>query len=286
MDDIELDNLGKNREDEPPEDQEQQETTFNHPVDDDNLEWDDTTFDYPDDDGNNFEERRKNLDVMRKANRELGYRLGAKGRKITNIKKSVLWELGYKLKKGDGNNTRSLFDGLKLTEGENGNVNGMKFDGVKIIVLKGKEFKFSENVKFRSKVNEFQDLAREAGKEHEGTADAEIEKSIPDVYVDDNHAESIRTNSLERLEEEISDRSDRIIPLLTENEIREFRGLLNIKGPTLESKLETLKGEETYWKNKANRVEGDPQKSLLYETIAEVAKLKADQLRLKNNLKQ
>ena len=49
--------------------------------------------------------------------------------------------------------------------------------------------------------------------------------------------------------------------------------------------METLKGEETYWKNKANRVEGDPQKSKLYETVAEVAKLKADELCLRANLK-
>ena len=214
MDDIELDDFGKNQE--PSEDQNEQETTFNHP--DDDYEWDDTTFDYPDD--NN--DVRKNLDEMRKANRELGYGLGAKERKITNIKKSVLWELGYILKKGDGNNSTALFDGLKLTEGEKGNVNGMKFDGVKIIILKGKEFKFSENVKFRSKVNEFQYFARNAVKKQGKTTVAEIEESIPDVFVDDNIAESILSDSLERLDEEISDRSDRIIPLLTENEIRGF----------------------------------------------------------------
>ena len=149
MDDIELDTYNHEDEQNRDDEEEQQETTFNHPDDDDNnLEWDDTTFDYPDDDA------RRNLDEMRKANRELGYGLSSKKRKITNVTKSVLWELGYKLRKGDRKNSKSFFERLKLTEGEKGKVNGMKFDGVKIIVLKGKGFKFSENVKFRSKINE------------------------------------------------------------------------------------------------------------------------------------
>ena len=75
-----------------------------------------------------------------------------------------------------------------------------------------------------------------------------------DVYVDDEHAESILTDSAERLNEEISDRSDRIVPLLTENEIREFGGLLDPKGPTLEVKLETLKIEGTTSNERRNSV--------------------------------
>ena len=53
----------------------------------------------------------------------------------------------------------------------------------------------------------------------------------------------------------------------------------------MEVKLEVLKIEENNWRNKANQVEGDPQKQALYESIADVAKLKADELRLKANLK-
>ena len=156
---------------------------------------------------------------MRNADRDLGRGLGARQRKITNIKKNILFGLGYKLRKGDGDNSTALFNRLELTKGEKGNVNGMKFDGVKIIIFKGKKFVFSENVKFRSKINEFENLAREARRVHEGTAFSTIEEEIPDVYVDDEHAESILYDSLERLDEEISDRSDEIMVKLTENEI-------------------------------------------------------------------
>ena len=95
---------------EPPENQnEEEETTFNHPDEDGDLEWDDTTFDYPDDDV------RKNNEEMKDANKDLGYGLGARQRKITNIKKSILFKLGYKLRKGDGKNSTALFDRLELT---------------------------------------------------------------------------------------------------------------------------------------------------------------------------
>ena len=53
----------------------------------------------------------------------------------------------------------------------------------------------------------------------------------------------------------------------------------------MDSKLETLKVEETYWKDKANRVEDDPYRETLYKTIDDVAILKADELRLRANVR-
>ena len=81
---------------------------------------------------------------------------------------------------------------------------------------------------------------------------------------------------------------------LTENEIREFRGILTTKLPTLEQQREgeiTVKGsidviktEETYWRNLAERTQ-QAEKKLLYESIADVAALKADELRLRANVR-
>ena len=210
MDDIELDDFGEKNQ-QPPEDR------------DDNYDWDDwqeTTFNHPDDDS----DVRENLKEMKKADRELMLDIANKRRKLTNIKKSILWKLGIKVNKGDGRkNTTSLFERMKITTGEKGNVTSAKFDGVKIIVQgKGKKFRFTENVKLKSKLEEFNSLAREAEKEHERTAAAAIEESIPDVFVDDNLAESVLGDSFERLHKEISERADEIIVKLTENEIREF----------------------------------------------------------------
>ena len=247
----------ENRGEEPPEyrgdDDREAETTF---VDDreeetNHLEWDDTTFDYPDDD------IRENLDEMKEADRDLGRGIGAKRKKITNIKKNIL-----------------------------------KF---KLNIFKGKRFTFSENVKFRLKINEFKILAEEAWMEHDRTAFSDIEEVVPDILVDDEHAESILSNSLEKLNEEISDREEKIIPLLTEQELREYRGFLKVKlstleeqeegGITVKDRLDVLKLEENDWMERANDVEGNTERKNLYETIAEVVKLKADYLRLEANLK-
>ena len=287
MDDIEMRERGEQP---PPDDNREAETTFVDDRDEETneLEWDDTTFDHRDD-------VRKNLDEMKEADRNLGRGIGAKRKKITNIKKNILFELGYKLGKGDGKKSTELFDRLELTKGEKGNVNGMTFDGVKIIIFKGKKFVFSENVKLRLKIEEFRILAEEAWREHDRTAVSDIEEVVPDVFVDDEHAKSILRNSLRKLNERISDRKDRIVTVLTEEELREFAGILKVKLPTLEEqgeggitvkdRLDFLKTEENNWMKRANKVEGDPERKKLYETITEVAKFKADQLRLEANLK-
>ena len=260
MDDIEM----KNRGEEPPEDRGEDETAFDDDRDEEEtneLEWDDTTFGDPDDD------MRKNLDEMREADRDLGRGIGMKRRGITSIKKETLFELGYKRRKGDGKKSKELFNRLKLTMNEKtGDVNGMKFDNVKIIILgKNKKYKFSENKKFALKIDEFKILAEEAWMEHDRTAVSDIEEVVPDVFVDDEHAESILSNSSEKLNEEISDREERIRPLLTGKEAREFNGLLKVKLPTLEEReeggitvkdrLDFLKTEENNWMKRANRVE-------------------------------
>ena len=245
------------------------------------LEWDDTTFGDPDDD------IRKNLEEEKEADRELGRGIGARRRGITGIKKEALFGLGYKLRKGDGKKSAELFNRLKLTMSEKtGDVNGMKFDNAKIVIFgKNKKFTFSENARFRGKIGEFEILAEEARMEHEQTAVSDIEEVVPDIPVDDGHASSILSNSLEKLDGEISGREDRIVASLTRQEPREFNGLLDPKGRTVEEKLNALKIEENNWRKRANEVEGDPERKELYESITDVAILKADQLRLEANLR-
>ena len=287
MDDIEMKNRGNDPP--PPEDRGEAETAFDD-EETNELEWDDTTFGDPDDD------MRKNLDEMREADRDLGRGIGAKRRGITSIKKEILFDLGYKLRKGDGKKSAELFNRLKLTMSEKtGDVNGMKFDNVKIIILKNKKLAFSENVKFGPKIEEFKILAEEALMEHERTAVANIENVVPGVFVDDGHASNILSNSLEKLGEEISDRKDRIVASLTGQELREFAGILKVRLPTLEEReeggitvkdrLNSLKVIEDIWRDRANYVEGDPGNEALYESVVEVARLKADQLRLEANMK-
>ena len=264
--------------------------------DDDEQEWDDTfdwgntSYDRPNDDN-----LREDLEAMKRVDRELGYGLGAKKRAHTNEIKNLLGQLGINVRKGDGPHTKSLLDRIQLmTDRRTGKISGAKFDGVKIIILEKGRFTFSKNVKFQPKIAEFNDLAEKAKEEHEKTAIGFLEEKNDKITVDDQTAKSVLNDSIEEVEERVSTIEENIVPLLTENEIREFRGILNVRLPTLEQqreggitvedRLDALKAEEDHWRELAGN-ENDPQKKLLYESVADVAKLKADELRLRVNLR-
>ena len=101
-------------------------------------------------------------------------------------------------------------------------------------------------------------------------------------------------SSLERLDAGISERTDGITAELTENELREFRGILAVRLPTLEQqreggitvedRIDAIEAEGTHWRNLSER-QVDPNKNLLYESMANVAALKADELRLRANIR-
>ena len=84
-------------------------------------------------------------------------------------------------------------------------------------------------------------------------------------------------------------------PSLSRQELREFNGILKVKLPTREEReeggitvrdrLNSIKIIEKKFRDRVNEVAGDPEKEELYESIVDVAKLKADQLRLEANLR-
>ena len=123
---------------------------------------------------------------------------------------------------------------------------------------------------------------------------ASVEEAVPDVTVDEDLADSVLRNSLLRLDEEISESADGIAEGLTENELREFGGILAARLPTVEqqmhggitveSRIDAIRTEETHWRDLSER-QPDPKKKLLYESIATVAALKANELRLRANIR-
>ena len=174
-----------------------------------------------------------------------------------------------------------------------GKINGAEFEGVRIIVQRGKRLVFTEDFKKVSKLNEFNSLARKAQEEHSTIPVALMEETL-DMTVDEDLADSVLRSSLERLNEEISEKADGIAVELTENELRQFRGILAARLPTVEQQREGgitakeringLKTEETHWREEAER-QSDPKKKLLYNSIADVAALKPDELRLRANIR-
>ena len=152
--DIELDNLG----DRPVEEEEAEEEETNIDTD-----WRDESVVII---GGFGPEIREGLDEEKKADRELGKKLGAMRRSYREDKKNLLREMRININKGDGPSAKTVFEKLKVTVNRKGKMNGAEFDGVRIIVQKGKKLEYTEDVKKLPKVNEFKELVKNAELEH------------------------------------------------------------------------------------------------------------------------
>ena len=107
-----MENLG----DPPEEDRGEAETTFNHPDEDREVETNELEWEYPSDDRDEgtskvrWKDDRENYNEFRK---NLNKRIAAEERKKTGNKKKILFDLGYKLRKGDGKKSEELFNRLE-----------------------------------------------------------------------------------------------------------------------------------------------------------------------------
>ena len=244
MADIELDDFGDHREDQHPEDdREEEETSFNDGWKDENL------LDFDDDGpGGEIPNPRMDASVMKRA--------------YTSDIRNLLKEMNINIKKGDGPSAKSLFERLKITTNRKGKVNGAEFAGVKIIVQEVKGLRLTKDTKKFSKLNEFNSLVRKAEEEHSTTAVALMEETL-DVTVSEDLERSVLRSSLEKPDGEMSERVDGITAKLTENELREFRAILDVRFSTVEQqgerritvegRMDAIRTEETHWRNLAQR---------------------------------
>ena len=200
MADIELDNLDRREEEE-----EQQEAQQETDIDDD--DWRDQSIVIIDTSNPDAEipNPRRDAGVIRRA--------------YTKDKKSLLREMGININKGDGPSAKAVFEKLKVMVNRKGRVNGVEYDGTRIIVQKGKRLVYTENVKNTSTVNEFKELVERAEREHGKTGAAVIEEAVPDVTVNEDLANSVLRNSIERLENEIDEMVANIVSRSVETSV-------------------------------------------------------------------
>ena len=259
MDDIELDNLDRQ--------EEQQEAQQETNIDDD--DWRDQSIviintSNPDAEIPN---PRKDAGVITRA--------------YTEDKKSLLREMGININKGDGPSAKAVFEELKVTINRKGRVNGAGYDGTRIIVQKGKRLVYTEDVKKASKVKEFKRLVERAELEHGKTGAAVIEEAVPDVTVNEDLANSVLRNSIERLKSEIDE-------MVADIESRSVGTSVTLDKEkitkTADHNLDNggLKVQEEYFRDLA-RDEPNELRSKLYEEMADVCALKVDEIRLRRN---
>ena len=204
-------------------------------------------------------------------------------RSITNDVKKIFKDIfNVSIEKKNGHNSESI---LKNTRFQNAK------DGRFTIEFKGKRIGWIERdrsvslfeKKNKKLVNEFLNSMDGAVREYEKTPESLV-KNLPDYAVKD-----ILNASAERISDEI----DQITATLTEQELREFAGVLNPKGVTAEVRIKALEVQADHWKTERKKAEDGSGKEVekarseitKLESLEKTARLQADFERLKNNEK-
>ena len=247
---------------------------------------DETNFDEIDDvliDIGALEDRITNLDEIP----NVGVDVGNIRRAITNdVKKVFRSVFDISIEKKNGKGSSKILENTRFTS-RNGKVS-IEFKGNRIgWVERSGAVELFEN-KNKKLVNEFKETMELAKLEYEKTPSSLV-KDLPEEVVD-----SVLLSSVERIEDRIEERT----ATLSEQQLREFAGVLNPKG-TPEIKIKALEAQADYWKkvrleaeevtqtNGASEyiVEKAKGQASLYDSLEKTARLQADSERLKNNEK-
>ena len=214
---------------------------------------------------------------------------GGMGRHIIHDMKQFLKKgLGITINKGDGPNSMIIYDKLRFTTDEDNKINGATYKGKKILILRNGELRYSTDKTKAPLVNEFKELLKKAYAEHQKTPTPIAERRAG-VDLPQNVMNNIIGDVNERINSEIDRRFEEILSSteITANELRELRGALYAKDGLGEEKIEALEIEKKHWEteSKKEKEKGNNDKALLYDAIRRAAELRADQMRLELNEK-
>ena len=195
-------------------------------------------------------------------------------RSITNDVKKVFKDIfNVTIEKKNGVNSESILENTRFQNAKDGRFT-IEFKGKRIGWIERDRSVSLFEKKNKKLVNEFKNSMDGAMAEYQQTPESLV-KNLPDYVVKD-----ILNASVETLVDEI----DQITATLTEQELREFAGVLNPKGPTAEVKIKALEVQADHWK--AERQEAKiPSEITKLESLEKTARLQADFERLKNNEK-
>ena len=243
-----------------------------------------------------FEDVVVRLEGLEAQEREVNMDLGGRGdipnvnkdiagikRSITNDVKKVFKDIfNVTIEKKNGVNSESILENTRFQNAKDGRFT-IEFKGKRIGWIERDRSVSLFEKKNKKLVNEFKNSMDGAAREYQQTPESLV-KNLPDYAV-----ENILNASAERISDEI----DQITATLTEQELREFAGVLNPKGATAEVKIKALEVQADYWKTERGEVEKGSPKEVerarseitKLESLEKTARLQADFERLKNNEK-
>ena len=195
-------------------------------------------------------------------------------RSITNDVKKVFKDIfNVTIEKKNGVNSESILGNTRFQNAKDGRFT-IEFKGKRIGWIERDRSVSLFEKKNKKLVNEFKNSMDGAAREYQQTPESLV-KNLPDYVVKD-----ILNASAETLVDEI----DQITATLTEQELREFAGVLNPKGPTAEVRIKALEVQADHWKAERKEAENGSEITKL-ESLEKTARLQADFERLKNNKK-
>ena len=234
---------------------------------------------------------------------DLGGRDGARGeilnvnRDIAGIKRSITNDVkkifknifNVTIEKKNGHNSESILENTRFQNAKDGRFT-IEFKGKRIGWIERAQAGVRSVSLFKKKnrklVDEFKNSMDGAAREYEKTPNSLV-KNLPDSAVED-----ILNTSVERISDEVNN----LTATLTEEELREFAGVLNPKGPPGD-KIKALETQADHWKvvrqeaekvveeGSPNEVERARSEISKLESLEKTARLRADFERLKNNEK-
>ena len=272
------------------QEQEREQERAREELEEANQEEQETNFDDIEDvivDIGNCEDQLVNLDLAGIPN---------VGRDVANIKRSITSDVkkifrevfDVSIEKKNGKNSKDVLENTKFVSSKNGRVS-IEFKGSRIGWV---ERNLTTNLfekKNKRIVKEFKDSMELVKLEYEKSPSSLV-RDMPEEVVDD-----VLDSTIERISDEI----DELTANLSEQELREFAGVLNPKGPTAEIRIKALETQADYWKKVRLEAEefvktdgaseyivkkAKGQASKL-ESLEKTARLQADNERLKNNEK-
>ena len=195
-------------------------------------------------------------------------------RSITNDVKRIFKDIfNMSIEKKNGKNSKIILENTRFIEATHGRIS-IEFKGSRIgWVNRNLNVELFEK-KNKKLVQEFKDTMDLVRAEYEKSPSSLV-RNLPEEVVED-----ILDNSVERISDEIED----FTANLSEQELREFAGVLDPKGPTADDRIKALEAQADHWKKARLETKDQGQKSKL-ESLEKTALLQADNERLKNNEK-
>ena len=167
------------------------------------------------------------------------------GKDIANIKRSIASDVkkifrevfDISIEKKNGKSSKEVLENTKFVSSKNGRLS-IEYQGSRIgWVERNLNVNLFEK-KNKKLVNEFRQSLELVKLEYEKSPSSLV-RDMPEEVVD-----SILDSSIERIEEEIDDVSAN----LSVQDLREFAGVFNPKGPTAEIRIKALEIQAEYWK--------------------------------------